>query len=106
MNEEKELEISINEANSLKKITKTPGWKIIENFLDKSLEKYSKELKSEENNNIANIQADRKMLEWIKNFRDLFRYTELSAQQDEEELRRIKGNEKNTKKWYNIRKKK
>ncbi len=47
MDEEKELILSINEANSLKKITKMPGWKIIENFLDKSVEKYDKELKSQ-----------------------------------------------------------
>ena len=40
-----ELNLSINQANSLKKITTMPGWKIIENFLAKSEEKYDKELK-------------------------------------------------------------
>ena len=91
MNEEKELILSINEANSLKKITKMPGWGIIEDFLAKSEEKYDKELKDESNNDLANIMACRKMIGWIDDFRDLFKYTELSAQQDEEELRRIKG---------------
>lgn len=91
MDEEKELTLSINEANSLKKITKMPGWKIINDFLKKSEEKYDKELKSEENNDMANIKACRKIIGWIGDFRDLFRYTEISAHQDEQELEIIKG---------------
>ena len=91
MNEEKELEISINEANSLKKITKMPGWKIIEDFLDKSVEKYDKELKSQKNNDIANIFACRKMLEWINDFRQTIVYNDISLEQDEQELKIIKG---------------
>lgn len=90
MDEEKELILSINQANSLKKITKMPGWKIIEDFLKKSEEKYDKELKSEENNDMANIKACRKIIGWIGDFRDLFRYTEISAQQDEQELKIIR----------------
>ena len=91
MDEEKELTISINQANSLKKITTMPGWKIIKDFLDKSEEKYDKELKSEENNDMANIKACRKIISWIKNFRDLFEYTEIAAYQDEQDLKIIKG---------------
>ena len=93
MNEEKELILSINEANSLKKITKTPGWKIIEDFLDKSLEKYSKELKSEDNNNLANIMACRKIIGWIDDFRKVLVYNDITVQQDEQELKIIKKGE-------------
>ncbi|MBC8499487.1 MAG: hypothetical protein H8D39_03055 [Candidatus Atribacteria bacterium] len=91
MDEEKELTISINEANSLKKIVTMPGWKIIKDFLDKSEEKYDKELKSEENNDLANIKACRKIIGWIRDFRDLFEYTEIAAYQDEQDLKIIKG---------------
>jgi len=93
MNEEKELILSINEANSLKKITKTPGWKIIEDFLGKSLEKYSKELKSEDNNNLANIMACRKIIGWIDDFRKVLVYNDITVQQDEQELKIIKKGE-------------
>ena len=93
MNEEKELILSINEANSLKKITKTPGWKIIDDFLDKSLEKYSKELKSEDNNNLANIMACRKIIGWIDDFRKVLVYNDITVQQDEQELKIIKKGE-------------
>ena len=81
-----ELILSINEANSLKKITKMPGWKIIEDFLSESEIKYDKELKDESNDDMANIKACRKIIGWVGDFRDLFRYTEIAAQQDEEEL--------------------
>jgi len=91
MDEEKELTISINQANSLKKIATMPGWKTIKDFLDKSEEKYDEELKSEENNDLANIKACRKIIGWIKNFRDLFEYTEIAAYQDEQDLKIIKG---------------
>ena len=90
MDEEKELILSINQANSLKKITKMPGWKIIDDFLKKSEEKYNKELKDESNDDMANIKACRKIIGWIGDFRDLFRYTEISAQQDEQELKIIR----------------
>ena len=82
-----ELILSNNEANSLKKITKMPGWKIIEDFLSESEIKYDKELKDESNDDLANIKACRKIIGWIGDFRDLFRYSEISAQQDEEELK-------------------
>jgi len=91
MNDKAELNLSINQANSLKRITKMPGWKIIEDFLDKSEEKYDKELKDEKNDDMANIKACRKILEWIKDFRDKIRFTEISAYEDEQELKRIKG---------------
>ena len=93
MNEEKELIISINEANSLKKITKMPGWKIIEDFLDKSLEKYSKELKSEDNNNLANIMACRKIIGWIDDFRKVLVYNDIGLGENQEELKIIKRKE-------------
>ena len=91
MNDKAELNLSINQANSLKKITTMPGWKIIEDFLAKSEEKYDKELKDESNDDLANIKACRKILEWIKDFRDLLKYTDISAYEDEQELKRIKG---------------
>ena len=91
MDEEAELKLSINQANSLKRITKMPGWKIIEGFLKKSEEKYDKELKDENNDDMANIKACRKIIGWIKDFRDLLKYTEISAYEDEQELKRIKG---------------
>jgi len=86
-----ELNLSINQANSLKKITTMPGWKIIEDFLAKSEEKYDKELKDEKNEDMANIKACRKIIGWIKDFRDLLKYNEISAYEDEQELKRIKG---------------
>jgi len=91
VNEKDYLQVSINQANSLKKITTMPGWKIIEDFLAKSEEKYNEELKDENNDDLANIKACRKILGWIKNFRDLLKYTEISAYEDEQELDRIKG---------------
>ena len=84
-----ELNLSINQANSLKRITKMPGWKIIEDFLKKSEEKYDKELKDENNDDLANIKACRKIIGWIKDFRDLLKYTEISAEEDTKELQRI-----------------
>jgi len=86
-----ELKLSISQANSLKKITTMLGWKIIEDFLEKSEEKYDKELKDEKNDNMTNIKACRKIIGWIKDFRDLLKYTEISAYEDEQELKRIKG---------------
>jgi len=91
MNDKAELNLSINQANSLKKITTMPGWKIIEDFLKKSEEKYNKELKDESNDDLANIKACRKIIGWIKDFRDLLKYTDISAYEDEQELKRIKG---------------
>lgn len=90
MDEEKELTLSINQANSLKKITTMSGWKIIKDFLDKSEGKYDKELKSEENNDMANIKACRKIIGWIADFRNLFKYTEIAAYQDEQDLKIIR----------------
>ena len=90
-NIEKELQISINQANSLKRIVKMPGWEFIEDFLDKSEEKYNGELKDKDNNDLADIKACRKILEWIKDFRDKIRFTEISAYEDEQELKIIKG---------------
>ena len=90
MSDKDELTMTMNQANSLKKITKMPGWKIIEDFLKKSEEKYDKELKDESNDDMANIKACRKIIGWIRDFRDLFRFTEISAYEDEQELKIIK----------------
>jgi len=94
MNDKAELTLSINRANSLKKIIKMPGWKIIKDFLDKSEEKYDRELKDENNDDMANIKACRKIIKFIKDFRDLLKFTEISAYEDEKELERIKGERK------------
>jgi len=67
-----------------------PGWKIIEDFLAKSEEKYDKELKDEKNDDMANIKACRKIIGWIKDFRYLLKYTEIAGYEDEQELKRIK----------------
>ena len=90
MDDKDELKLSINQANSLKRITKMSGWKIIEDFLKKSEEKYDKELKDENNDDMANIKACRKILEWILDFRNLLRFTDISAEEDQKELDRIK----------------
>ena len=86
-----ELELSINQANSLKQMTGMAGWKIIDEFLNDTEEECKDILEDEENKDIIDIQASRKILKWIKNFRELFIYTEVSAQNDEQELKRIKG---------------
>jgi len=91
MNIEEELRLSIEQANSLKRITKMPGWKPIEDFLARSEEKYDKELKDEKNEDLTNIKACRKIIGWIKDFRDLLKYTEIAAYEDEQELKKIKG---------------
>jgi len=89
MNDKEELTLSIEQANSLKRITKMPGWKIIEGFLNKSEEKYDKELRDEKNDDMANIKACRKIIGWIGDFRDKIRFTELSAYEDTKELQRL-----------------
>lgn len=92
MSDKTELTLSINQANSLKRITKMPGWKIIENFLAESEEECDGDLKDDNNDDLVNIKADRKVLKWIKKFRDLLKDTEISAYNDEQELKIIKGN--------------
>ncbi|MBA7592105.1 hypothetical protein ES708_34282 [subsurface metagenome] len=93
MSDKDELTLSVNQANSLKRITKMPGWKVIEDFLKKSEGRYDKELKDEKNDDLANIKACRKILGWIKDFRDKIRFTEISAGEDQRELDRIKREE-------------
>ena len=93
MNDKTELTISIAQADSLKKIQKMPGWKIIEGFLGKAGAKCDKELKDETNDDLANIKACRKIIGFIKDFRDLLRITELSADEDQRELNRLKRKE-------------
>ena len=90
MDDKSELTISIGKAESLKKMQKMSGWKIIEDFLTKSNNKYNKQLRDDTNDDIADVKACRKVLEVIKDFRDLLRFTELSAEEDQRELDIIK----------------
>jgi len=85
------LQISINEANSLKQITKMSGWDIIENHIKESEKKCIEVLKNIDNKDLIDIQSARFLLGWIKNFNDLFRYKEISASIEEQELKKIKG---------------
>lgn len=94
MDNKDELNLSINQANSLKKITSMAGWKIVEDFLSKSEEKYDRQLKDDNNDDIADIKGCRKIIAFIKNFRDLIRFTEISAHEDEQELEKIKKGER------------
>ncbi len=84
------LEIAINRAESLQKITKMSGWKIIDNFLKDNEENCLNTLKNESINNIDDIQASRKLLKFINDFRELFTDTELSEKINREELKRLK----------------
>ena len=93
MDEKTELIISIAQADNLKKMTKMPGWKIIEDFLGKEEARCDKELKDETNNDLANIKACRKIIKFVKDFRDLLRFTDIAAEEDQRELNRIKGKE-------------
>jgi len=93
MDDKTELTISIGKAESLKKMQRMPGWKIIEDFLTKSDDKYNKQLKDDTNDDIADVKACRKIIGFIRDFRDLLRITELSADEDQRELDLIKGEE-------------
>lgn len=91
MDEKTELIISIAHADSLKKMTKMPGWNIIKDFLEKAEKECDRELKDESNNDLANIKACRKIIKFVKEFKDLLRFTDISAEEDQQELNRIKG---------------
>ena len=91
MDEKTELAISIAQADNLKKMTKMPGWKIIEDFLGREEARCDKELKEETNDDLANIKACRKIIYFVKRFRDLLRFTDIAAEEDQRELNRIKG---------------
>ena len=93
MDDKTELTISISQAESLKKIQRMSGWKIIEGFLGKAEAKYEKELKSEANDDLASIKACRKIIGFVKDFRDLLRFTDISAEEDQRELDRLKRKE-------------
>lgn len=83
------LQISINEANSLKQITKMSGWKVIDDHIKKSEGECLAILKDVTNKDIADIQGARFLLDWIKQFKDMFRFKEISASFDEQELGRL-----------------
>ena len=91
MDEKTELIISIAQADSLKKMTKMPGWKIIEDFLGKYEKDSLNKLQDIENNDLAAIQSCRRIIKFVKDFRDLLRFTDIAAEEDQRELNRIKG---------------
>ncbi len=84
------LQISINQADSLKKITQMSGWKLIEKFLQEKEEECQVNLDDETIIDLADIQASRKLKNFIRDFKELFIDTELSAKEDERELKRLK----------------
>ena len=90
MNPKTALAISINQADSLKKMTQMSGWKIIEGFLNEAEEECQAKLDDEANKDIADIQASRKIKKFIHDFRELFIDTELSAGNDQRELKILK----------------
>ena len=90
MNDKIELQISINQADSLKKMPKMSGWKIIEDFLNNAEEECKERLEDEGNKDISDIQGARKLLKFINDFRELFTNTEISADYDKQELKRLK----------------
>ena len=91
MNAKTALAISINRADSLKNMTQMSGWKIIEGFLKDAEEECQGKLDDEDNKDIADIQASRKLKKFISDFRELFIDTELSAGEDQRELKILKG---------------
>ena len=90
MNDKTALAISINQADSLKKMTQMSGWKIIEGFLNEAEEECQAKLDDEDNKDIVDIQAARALKKWINRFRELFIDTELSAGNDQRELKILK----------------
>ena len=91
MDTKTKLQISINEANSLKQITKMSGWNnIIEPHIKKSEIECLATLKDVTNKDMVDIQGARFLLDWIKQFKDMFRFKEISASFDERELKRLK----------------
>lgn len=90
MNEKLELTTSIARADSLKRMQRMPGWKIIEDFLAKADYEYNKQLKNDTNDDMADVKACRKIIGFIGDFRGLLRITELSADEDQRELDLLK----------------
>ena len=70
-------------------MTKMDGWKIIEDFLKDNEADCLDTLKDESYKDLSNIQASRKLLKFIENFRELFTDTEYSAQENRRELKII-----------------
>ncbi len=99
MDDKTELTISIGKAESLKKMQRMLGWKIIEDFLTKADNKYNKQLKNDTNDDMADVKACRKIIGFIGDFRDLLRITELSASEDQRELDIIKKEEKRVRQY-------
>ena len=91
MNAKTALAISINQADSLKKMTQMSGWKIIDGFIKSTEEECQAKLDDETNKDIVDIQAARALKKWINQFKELFIDTELSAGEDQKELKILKG---------------
>ena len=89
MSDKTELEISIKQADSLKRMTRMTGWKLIEDFLSDKEEECQAKLDNEENKDIIDIQSARALKRFIGEFRELFIDTELSAEEDRRELKII-----------------
>ena len=90
MDEKTALEISIKQADSLKRMTRMSGWKIIEDFLSNEEEECQEKLDNEENKDIIDIQSARALKRFIREFRELFIDTEISANNDKQELKIIR----------------
>ena len=69
------------------------GWKIIEDFISDTETECQGKLDNEDNKDIVDIQSARALKKWINRFRELFIDTELSAGNDQRELKKLKGEE-------------
>lgn len=95
-NEKIELIQAIAMASSLKSITNSKGWKIIEDYMDETLKECQDILEDDQNKDLADIQGARRLIRWIKDFREMIENTEISAEDDMQELEKINRKEKNT----------
>ncbi|MFA5543104.1 MAG: hypothetical protein WDA47_04975 [Bacilli bacterium] len=95
-NEKIELIQAIAMASSLKSITNSKGWKIIEDYMDETLKECQDILEDDQNKDLSDIQGARRLIRWIKDFREMIENTEISAEDDMQELEKINRKEKNT----------
>jgi hypothetical protein len=70
-------------------MTKMSGWKIIEEFFRDNEDACINTLKDETYKDLDDIQASRKLLKFIEDFRELFTDAEYSAQENRRELKII-----------------
>ena len=96
-NEEKELELSAQEAHSLIELCNTNGWKLLrEKYFDVRLKECREYLCDIKNTDMALIQAKRLMLEFIETMLNEIEIQVKIGLEDEEEL--VKRKEKKKKK--------